>query len=715
MLSQTSWHANPGEAASAAPAHLCRRASALSGDPAGARGRLGPSASAADRDGWEPALATRSRLCTTCWATSTRAGGARPGDPAEVPADVRGLEWLAFRVQLMARLGRREQTSPLAIETLRPPRHSVTPGPRGRTPRDGTHGSRVARKEAHHEQALRAATETGDAVTAIRRPGQPVLLPAGRRALRRGQRRGPGRRPARRSSAARPAGWSSRCTTSARRCCGSASTARRCGSCSGRSPCSVGSARAAARMGLLGIGEIHRDLGHDEQAGPPTRRPLELGRASGELQVLVPALSGLARLQAVAHHQPAPSAEEARDRDARACSRSRSTRLGWVSLVAGRPGSAWAAEAVTRPAPAGAPRRPPRRFAGAGCRGRSGRNAAVAPRRGAGDLAGRRCRAGHRPDRGAARLAARRGRRPRSRARDAARRLQRDGVLHVQGRPLGDGRRPPRSHRRARRFRRHRGPAARTADRLALAAGSHPGQAPCRPARPSGHPGRGLRAALAGRRPLKTGHRLSVLLATVRGVLDPEQGWPPDHYVSADLRGLWLDLSHVELDADGLLRDADLAAALMDDGERERASEILTDIDARLPRRRPRGRARRGVGRRLPRAGPGRLAARAAPAGVAAPPVRDGRPTPRCCWSGCSTRTRTTPTCTSCWSRRWSACRPARRGPSGFARWGEAMRAIDAPLPDPIVLRPDGRGAPTGGRARPVRDAHVQLIPRAAF
>ncbi len=81
--------------------------------------------------------------------------------------------------------------------------------------------------------------------------------------------------------------------------------------------------------------------------------------------------------------------------------------------------------------------------------------------------------------------------------------------------------------------------------------------------------------------PAKTGHRLSVLLATVRGVLDPERRWPTDRFVAADLSGVWLDLRHVALDAETLIRDAEVAAALMDDGQVDRAGEILADINAR--------------------------------------------------------------------------------------------------------------------------------------
>ena len=50
--------------------------------------------------------------------------------------------------------------------------------------------------------------------------------------------------------------------------------------------------------------------------------------------------------------------------------------------------------------------------------------------------------------------------------------------------------------------------------------------------------------------PARTGHRLSVLLATVRGVLDPAKAWPPDHYIDADSSGLRLDLGAVVLDSE---------------------------------------------------------------------------------------------------------------------------------------------------------------------
>jgi DNA-binding SARP family transcriptional activator len=81
--------------------------------------------------------------------------------------------------------------------------------------------------------------------------------------------------------------------------------------------------------------------------------------------------------------------------------------------------------------------------------------------------------------------------------------------------------------------------------------------------------------------PERTAHRLSVLLSTVRAVLDPARTWPPEHYICADSTGLRLDLNHVRVDALDLLRDAAHAVALARRGEPEAAREQLADIDAR--------------------------------------------------------------------------------------------------------------------------------------
>jgi DNA-binding SARP family transcriptional activator len=80
--------------------------------------------------------------------------------------------------------------------------------------------------------------------------------------------------------------------------------------------------------------------------------------------------------------------------------------------------------------------------------------------------------------------------------------------------------------------------------------------------------------------PSRTGHRLSVLLSVVRGVLDPGRNWPSDHCIRADRRGMLLDLDHVEVDVERLLRSAAAAADLVRAGEGARAREVLESVDA---------------------------------------------------------------------------------------------------------------------------------------
>ena len=56
--------------------------------------------------------------------------------------------------------------------------------------------------------------------------------------------------------------------------------------------------------------------------------------------------------------------------------------------------------------------------------------------------------------------------------------------------------------------------------------------------------------------PDRSARRLSVLLSTIRGVLDPAKSMPPDHYVAADHDTVWLVREHVEIDVEMFLRDA---------------------------------------------------------------------------------------------------------------------------------------------------------------
>lgn len=73
----------------------------------------------------------------------------------------------------------------------------------------------------------------------------------------------------------------------------------------------------------------------------------------------------------------------------------------------------------------------------------------------------------------------------------------------------------------------------------------------------------------------RLGNRLSVALATVRGVLDPEKRFPPDQFVVADGHAAGLVVSHLAVDVETFLAQA--RAGLRADAERR-----LDEADALL-------------------------------------------------------------------------------------------------------------------------------------
>ncbi len=70
-----------------------------------------------------------------------------------------------------------------------------------------------------------------------------------------------------------------------------------------------------------------------------------------------------------------------------------------------------------------------------------------------------------------------------------------------------------------------------------------------------------------GEEPAKLSNRFSVALSTLRSVLDPERGHPPEHYLRADLDAV--SLANVSVDIESFLREADAGLA----GERERLED----------------------------------------------------------------------------------------------------------------------------------------------
>ena len=72
------------------------------------------------------------------------------------------------------------------------------------------------------------------------------------------------------------------------------------------------------------------------------------------------------------------------------------------------------------------------------------------------------------------------------------------------------------------------------------------------------------------------GNRLSVLLSTVRAVLDPEKRHGPDHFVGADRNAVWLQSEHFSVDVEGFLAAADAALELRRAGSTEAHARLVS-------------------------------------------------------------------------------------------------------------------------------------------
>ena len=438
--------------------------------------------------------------------------------------------------------------SALATETLRVAETAGDPQALAAAHLASSRTTTGARKEAHLEEALRAAIRTGDVVTAAlvlvnrshlllaaARYAEAVV--AAREALRLAEMSSPtGRLSTALHNLGEALGFTGEYDEARWQLQRAVGHSRR-----------LGPGRTAS--GLYGIAEIHRQLGHDEQAGAAYDEAIGLARRSGELQVLVPALAGLARLQVLRDQDAAAAtAAEAEELATPALLPLALVAVGWVALSRGeREEAARIARRATEAASS---------VQAFDLLAEALELLGVA----SDDPADQRDALGKAlsiwSDGGAAAAAARvellLGRLPgsdgvaRSRARDAARLLQRLGVVGLDGRPVTEQHTP-------------------TPVRIQVLGGFE--------VRVGGEPvplqawrsrqARTLVKVLASRRgrpvtrdslcellwpdddPAKTGHRLSVLLATVRGVLDPGKAWPPDHYVAADSSGLRLDLAHV--------------------------------------------------------------------------------------------------------------------------------------------------------------------------
>lgn len=443
--------------------------------------------------------------------------------------------------------------------------------------------------------------------------------------------------------------------------------------------------------GLYGLGEVRRQLGRREQSRVAFEEAAELARSHAELQILVPALVGLARLLAEAGELPparAASDEALAVAPPTLAARARAA-AGWVDLAEGDADGArrHAADAV----------RAARACRQADDMAESLELAAVAganieeTRAALREAVSIWERAGARP--AADRMLLMLGQLPgadgaaRWAARCAAKRLVAIGVpvadaeqllpaeaatpvrVHVLGRfeVLVGGRPVPLTAWRSRQ--------ARTLLKILVARRGRPVPRAelCEMLWPDDEPRR-------------TAHRLSVLLSVVRTVLDPARLRPADHYLQADLAGVSFDITRVDVDVEGLLRDAAHGLQLIRDGQHDRAREILGEVDAAYRgdafddepyedwadglREQARAvwlRALRELAQLCRQANDLDQAATALVRLLAADPFDES-------------------------AHRMLVEVLRRAGRHGeaqraFHRWAEAMRSVDAPAPDPAVLR----------------------------
>jgi DNA-binding SARP family transcriptional activator/ATP/maltotriose-dependent transcriptional regulator MalT len=81
--------------------------------------------------------------------------------------------------------------------------------------------------------------------------------------------------------------------------------------------------------------------------------------------------------------------------------------------------------------------------------------------------------------------------------------------------------------------------------------------------------------------PARTGHRLSVLLSIVRGVLDPERAHPAEHFLVVDQRSIALDVVRVQVDVEEFLAQVAHARRLLERGADAEARALLQAADRR--------------------------------------------------------------------------------------------------------------------------------------
>jgi ATP/maltotriose-dependent transcriptional regulator MalT/DNA-binding SARP family transcriptional activator len=89
-----------------------------------------------------------------------------------------------------------------------------------------------------------------------------------------------------------------------------------------------------------------------------------------------------------------------------------------------------------------------------------------------------------------------------------------------------------------------------------------------------------IEALWPGEDPVRCANRLSVALSTLRAVLDPGKRFGADHFVASTGGAVALVLEHVAVDLEAFLRDAVAGLALREEGQREQAHGRLLAAEA---------------------------------------------------------------------------------------------------------------------------------------
>jgi DNA-binding SARP family transcriptional activator/ATP/maltotriose-dependent transcriptional regulator MalT len=667
-----------------------------SGRSDAALGAYAPLLQGADRHGWDAGLAARVAAVHYSQGALVQARDILDRVAREaLPDDSDGIRWRSTRANVAAMLGDDVQARELAEQALLLAQRSGSPSDLTIAHQAIARTSPGSGKPTHLQMALVAARQAGDAVSIARILGNQcyTLLAAARFE----DAVATSRDAVRAAEMVLPMGALvaalhnlAEALTRTGEYAEARLHLRRSVAVSQR----LGPSRAAAS--LCGLGDVYRALGQREQGRAAYEESVRLARASHELQVLVPALAGFARLVVdEAPEEARSAAEEACDLASPDLAPYALIALGWVEVASGDRGRASVlaheaaacarneqaldllAEALELSGETTDPDTASVHLLEALSIWREGGAHPEVSRIEV--LLGRLDGA----DRSA-----------RARGQKAADQLRRLGVIAVNGRLLGDdavGKSVTISVL---------GP-------FEVAVGGRPVPLQAWRSRQA----RTLVKILAGRRgrpvsrshlsellwpdddPVKTSHRLSVLLATVRNVLDPRKVWPADHYISSDARGIWLDLRRVGVDADDVMVDAEHGSTLLAAGDAVAAKELFASVDDRY------------------RGGPFedepgeewaqdlreeiRAAWLRSLRHLATLAVKEGRSNDA---SALLTRLLSVDPYDERVHRGLvrNLVRAGRHGEArrAFERWTQAMRALDAPTPDPAELRPVTRQAP---------------------